>query len=441
MPHRLGDEPAPDGAGDAPEAPPWRPPWPRRDGHRLPLRTRMAMRIGGAVAWLSQALQMGQGAMIGGRLMLALDPGALRRLSQGRLTVLVTGTNGKTTTTAMLAAALSELGEVASNSSGANMPGGLVTALAQSPEAPLAVLEVDEGYFPSVAATVRPGVAVLLNLSRDQIDRVGEVSRTERAIRDALHTLDGVTAVVNCDDALMTSAARDVAHPVWVSVGSTWQETAARCPRCGQPVTTDAAGDGAGWGCACGFESPRPQWTLDGTEIITPEGGRVPLELRLPGRVNARNAAMAVAAAVTLGVPVDAAVSRVGSLAEVAGRYRTVRLGTHRVRLLLAKNPAGWAETLDLLAGSRDPVVIAVNAREADGRDTSWLWDVPFERLRGRSVVASGERATDLAVRLTYADVPHVRLPEPWWAVEMLRPGHVDLVANYTAFRELVIRC
>jgi UDP-N-acetylmuramyl tripeptide synthase len=378
--------------------------------------------------------------MIGGRLMLALDPRALVRLSQGRLVVLVTGTNGKTTTTAMLAAALGELGEVASNNSGANMPGGLAAGLAERPDAPIAVLEVDEGYFPSVAAAVRPGFVVLLNLSRDQIDRVGEVGRTERAIRGALDALDATTAVVNCDDPLMTSAAQGVPNPVWVSVGSTWQESSARCPRCGQPVANEPAA-GAGWRCACGFAAPRPQWVLDGTEVVAPDGARTPLALRLPGRVNARNAAMAVATAVTLGVPAPAAASRVGALAEVAGRYRTVRLGPHEVRLLLAKNPAGWAETLDLLTATRHPVVIAVNAREADGRDTSWLWDVPFERLRGRSVVAAGERATDLAVRLTYADVPHVRIADPWWAVDLLRPGHVDLVANYTAFRELVVRC
>jgi lipid II isoglutaminyl synthase (glutamine-hydrolysing) len=415
----------------------------------------MAARIGSAAAWLSRALQFGQGGVIGGRLVRALDPGALRRLSQGRLVVLVTGNHGTTTAAGMLAAALEELGEVARNESGAILPAGLVAALAARPDAPIAVLGVDERHFAAVATTVRPGAAVLLNLDR-----------TDPAIHAALAALDGATTVANCDDVLISAAAQGVPDPVWVSAGSIWRPRAARCPGCDEPVsargddqpattdgdhqpaTTDGdhqpattGGDEAVWCRACGMARPRPRWTLDGTEVVGPDDTRTPLVLRLPGRANARNAAMAVATAVTLGVPVTAAVSRIGALAEVAGRFRTVPLGVHEVRLLLARNPAGWADTLDLLTATRDPVVITVNARPADGRDPCWLWDVPFERLRGRSVVAAGERATDLAVRLTYADVPHVRITDPWWAVELLRPGHVDLVGDTTAFRELVSRC
>jgi UDP-N-acetylmuramyl tripeptide synthase len=440
MPHRLGDDP-PHVEEDGHAADPgrrWLRAFRRRSGRSgLPLWTRFAVGVGGLASWLSQAMHLGSGAMIGGRLMLALDPRALKRLCQGRLTVLITGTNGKTTTTAMIAAALRELGDVASNETGANMPGGLVAALAENRTAEIAVLEVDEGYFPSVATAIRPAAAVLLNLSRDQIDRVAEVGRTERAIRGALDGLNGTTAIVNCDDALMSSAAHDATRSVWVSVGSSWQENGACCPRCGRALLTDGNAADAHWRCECGLSRSRPQWILEDGGVVPPGGERVPLRLGLPGRANARNAAMAVAAAVSLGVPLDSAVSQVSSLTEVAGRYRTVDHNGHQVRLLLAKNPAGWAEMLDLLAATRNPVVIAINAREADGRDTSWLWDVPFELLRGRSVVASGERATDLAVRLTYADVPHVRLPDPWWAVDVLRPGHVDLVANYTAFRDL----
>jgi UDP-N-acetylmuramyl tripeptide synthase len=106
---------------------------------------------------------------------------------------------------------------------------------------------------------------------------------------------------------------------------------------------------------------------------------------------------------------------------------------------MLAKNPAGWAETLPVLV-ENTPVVIAVNGQEADGRDLSWLWDVPFEQLRGRHVVAAGERSADLAVRLRYADVSYQWERDPVRAIDLLAPGSVELVANYTAFRELVSR-
>jgi UDP-N-acetylmuramyl tripeptide synthase len=127
------------------------------------------------------------------------------------------------------------------------------------------------------------------------------------------------------------------------------------------------------------------------------------------------------------------------TITDIGGRYRTVRRTKHSVRLMLAKNPAGWAETLRVL-DEDTPVVVAVNAQEADGRDLSWLWDVHFERLRGRQVVVTGERSADLAVRLCYAEVAHWSVPDPVRAIDTLPAGGVELVANYTAFRDLVDR-
>ncbi len=112
----------------------------------------------------------------------------------------------------------------------------------------------------------------------------------------------------------------------------------------------------------------------------------------------------------------------------------------HTARLLLSKNPAGWSETLTVVKESDHPAVLVINANEADGRDLSWLWDVPFERLRGRTVIASGERATDLAVRLTYAEVEHKIVPDPLLAIDALPEGAVEVIANYTAFRDLNAR-
>ncbi|MGH9125888.1 MAG: DUF1727 domain-containing protein, partial [Acidimicrobiales bacterium] len=137
------------------------------------------------------------------------------------------------------------------------------------------------------------------------------------------------------------------------------------------------------------------------------------------------------------GVSRVVAADAMAATAEVAGRYRTVSVGDVRARLLLAKNPAGWLEVFDLLSPPPTPVVVAINSRIADGRDPSWLWDVPFERLAGRLVIATGERSADLAVRLRYAEVDHRRQPDPVLAIAEAGESEVDVVANYTSFQDL----
>ncbi|MET7998072.1 MurT ligase domain-containing protein [Amycolatopsis sp. NPDC005232] len=397
----------------------------------LPARTRLAVVIARWTAAVSRRLGLGSGGVIGGRVALALDPSALRRLSQGRTVVLVTGTNGKTTTALMLSHALQTLGEVATNGDGANMPEGVVAALVAKPHAPVAVLEVDESYLPAIAGEVRPECLVLLNLSRDQLDRVGEVRQLERDLRAVAATLPDTTVVANCDDPMVTSAAFASRRPLWVSAGQRWAADAVTCARCGRTVWRA----GSEWGCECGLARPDPQWTLIDDTLLSSQGTALTLDLRLPGLANAANAAVAIATADRLGVSPHVTAAQLRTITDVAGRYRRSQLSGRDVRLLLAKNPAGWRETLPLL-DPRAPVVIAVNSSEADGRDTSWLWDVPFEDLRGRPVVAAGARASDLAVRLTYAEVRHTVCRRPADAVTSLPPGPVEFVANYTAFRD-----
>jgi lipid II isoglutaminyl synthase (glutamine-hydrolysing) len=242
-----------------------------------------------------------------------------------------------------------------------------------------------------------------------------------------------VHVVANCDDPLVVWAAQAAGSVTWVSTGQRWRIDATSCPACGGRITWA----GEQWSCTCGLARPEPD--IGGGGDTVEVGGRsFPVELQLPGRCNAANAAMAVAAARVAGVaPEDALAAMVG-IANVAGRYREVNLGPASARLLLAKNPAGWNEILDFLAAPPAGVVVAVNARGPDGYDTSWLWDVDFERLEGRPVVAAGERALDVAVRLRYAGVPHEVCPDPLAAARQLPPGRVELVANYTAFQTVL---
>jgi UDP-N-acetylmuramyl tripeptide synthase len=382
--------------------------------------------------------------MIGGLVAMTLDKSILAQLGAGRRTVVITGTNGKSTTTRMTAAALATLGAVATNAEGANMDAGLVSALALAPDAGLAALEVDEMHVPHVSDAVNPEVIVLLNLSRDQLDRVGEINHIERTLRAGLARHPEAVVVANCDDVLMTSAAYDCPNVVWVAAGGGWANDSVSCPRSGEVIVRDAShwystgtGLDVGPGGPPAFKRPSPQWWYDEVNLYGPGGLTLPMRLSLPGTVNRGNAAQAVAAAVALGADPAAAVAAVSTVDEVAGRYQTVQMGEHTARILLAKNPAGWQEALSMVDKSADGVVISVNGQVPDGEDLSWLWDVNFEHFEGVPVVAAGERGTDLAVRLGYAGVPHTLVHNTVEAITSCPKGHVEVVANYTAFLQL----
>jgi CobQ-like glutamine amidotransferase family enzyme/UDP-N-acetylmuramyl tripeptide synthase len=406
----------------------------------------LAAQVVRRVSSLSRRLGAGGGSVIGGRLGLVLEPELLSSLARGRTVALVSGTNGKTTTTKLLAAALGGQSRVATSAAGANLPSGLVTALAASGPAAPAVLEVDESYLARVADAVLPATITLLNLSRDQLDRMSEVRMVAARWRAALEGRDHTAVVANADDPLVAWAAQDAPRVVWVAAGQLWHADAVGCPACeGRIVFADvedgndsedgrARGD---WWCACGLRRPEPDAWLRGDDLVTGDGRSVALRLSLPGRCNRANAAMALESAGLLGADAAEALAAMRSVEDVEGRFATVGYAGRVVRLLLAKNPAGWTELLDLLRERGDPAVIGINARIADGRDPSWLWDVPFERLQGRLVVATGERCRDLAVRLSHAGVEHLVVRDQLEALAAADGRQVEYVGNYTAFQQL----
>ena len=420
----------------------------------LPVRTRLAVAAGRLVSAVSRRAGTGQGSAVGGRVTLALDPGALGRLATGHRVGMVSGTNGKTTTTRLLAAALATSGRVTTNSAGANLLSGLAgtfsaalddgeaEAAGATSASRFAALEVDEGLVPKAIEAVHPAVVALLNLSRDQLDRIGEVRMHADKWRRALAAAPGTAVVANADDPLVAWAARGISAVTWVATGQRWRSDATACPACGSRLRWAPPGPtGAPWACtSCDFARAEPDLVLagdDGDELVLGGSRRVPVRLELPGRFNRANAAMAAATAGVLGVDPAQAIGAMAGVGAVEGRYQVVVVDGVKVRLLLAKNPAGWAETLDLIRPAPLPVVVGINARIADGRDPSWLWDVPFERLAGRLVVATGDRGRDLAVRLRYAEVEH-RFVEGYR--EAVRAaggeGEIDLAANYTSFQD-----
>jgi UDP-N-acetylmuramyl tripeptide synthase len=470
------------------------------------VRYRLAVTTTLAVNTLSRRLGRGQGTVAGGRAGLRVDRQLLQRLTAGRQVALVTGTNGKTTTTRLLAVALGADGTaVVSNETGSNMPPGHVAALAADRAAPRAVLEVDEIYLPRVLAATKASTVVLLNLSRDQLDRSNEVRMVAGNWRAALAASPRTIVVANADDPLVVWGAGAAAHVRWVAAGLGWQLDAVGCPSCEGRITfsdgdgdgdrdRDGGGDGdvagadamrpvsGSWACAtgCGFARPEPMATLTATRAATraatgaatmysgiwADGRSIEIALALPGRFNHANALMAAVAAETQGIEPAESFAAMATLGDVAGRFTTRVVGSVRVRLMLAKNPAGWSELLNLVEGDEGPLVVSINARTADGADPSWLWDVPFERLASRTVVATGDRCRDLAVRLHYAGVAHVMESDPLTALHKAGAGpvengggqadggdrgpagarvadpenevRVDVIGNYTAFAQLL---
>ncbi|MCF2532211.1 MurT ligase domain-containing protein [Yinghuangia soli] len=406
---------------------------PARGPEALPPRAKLAVTASRVTAAISRRAGKGSGSVIGGKIALRIAPDLLAQLADHLQVVLVSGTNGKTTTTRLVAEALRAAGPVVSNALGANMPAGITSALAGAGDARFGVIEVDEKYLSGVARDADPIAIVLLNLSRDQLDRAAETRMLAEKWREGLRGTEAVL-VANADDPLVVWAASSAKDVVWVAAGQMWQEDSWSCPSCGGVMHRP----GDDWYCSdCDFRRPQVTWSLVGEEMVDPDGQVWPLDLQLPGRANRANATTAAAVASVFGVDTASALARMKNVTAVAGRYDVVSYRGRNLRLLLAKNPAGWLETFSLIDPAPAPVFLSVNALDADGKDTSWLWDVDFTRLAGRPLFVLGQRRLDLAVRLDVAGLEFSVHDDLAGAVAACPPGQIEVIANYTAFQQL----
>ncbi|HSF61629.1 MAG TPA: Mur ligase family protein [Gaiellaceae bacterium] len=389
-----------------------------------------------AVGALSRASGRGGGTTLPGKLLWKLDPGSLDQLA-ARLPLgvaLVSATNGKTTTAAMAARILGAEHKLAWNRAGANLLSGIASALVTARGAELGLFEVDEGALSEAAARTRPRVLTLSNLFRDQLDRYGELELVAERWHEAVAALpDETTLVVNADDPLVASLADDRARVLRFGVDDprharpTLQHAADSkyCVRCGTPYEYAAAyvGHLGDYRCpACGHARPpldvaARQIELRGLfasrfRLETPAGA-VGLELALPGLYNVYNATAAASLSISLGASLSAVRAGLGAFSAAFGRFERIPTGGKTVVMLLIKNPAGANEVLRTLETGVPPVlVIALNDAIADGQDVSWIWDVDFEPVLERAghVVATGERAAELGLRLLYGGIVKNRL-------------------------------
>ena len=378
-----------------------------------------------AVAGLSRLVGAGAGMTVPGKLLSKLDPGAIDKLA-ARLpdgTAVVSATNGKTTTAAMTAEILRPRFRLAHNRSGANLVSGVASTLLATRGAELGLLEVAEGALPEVMRRVRPRAVLLGNLFRDQLDRYGELELIAERWRAAVDALPQSTLVVlNADDPQVGSLGTGVHYglddPAVARPSLQHAADSKYCIRCGTPYDYAAAyvGHLGDFRCpACGHARPPLQIAarsieLHGLEraafdLVTPDGTRR-VELALPGLYNVYNALGAAALARALGASLDEIVDGLGRFSAAFGRFERIPVDGKRLLLLLIKNPAGANEAVRTLVEGRPPrvVVVALNDAIADGRDVSWIWDVDFEPLLDGldRVVASGDRAAELALRFKY---------------------------------------
>jgi UDP-N-acetylmuramyl tripeptide synthase len=403
----------------------------------------LATKIALARAAGSLSRRSGRGATsLPGKLLMRLEPHAMSRLA-GRLpggSAVISATNGKTTTATMVAAILEGAGaRLVHNRAGANMAGGVATALLGAArgagiDADAGLFEVDEFWLDQVVPELRPRALLLCNLFRDQLDRYGELEAIADRWAVAVAAARATRLVLNADDPLVADLGRERSDVSYFGVqddgmalpGIGHASDSKHCRRCGAPYVYDAVymGHLGRYHCPNGdARRPTPDvWAsavvLDGTRsarfTLHLGRGEARIALPLPGLYNVYNALAAAALAHALGTGLDAIATGLEATRAAFGRAETVRVGDRELSILLVKNPAGANEvlrTLALDAGEHDLLAV-LNDRTADGHDVSWVWDADFELLadRVRRVTCSGTRAAELALRLKYAGVPEARL-------------------------------
>jgi UDP-N-acetylmuramyl tripeptide synthase len=426
---------------------------------------------------LSRSSGRGGGTTLPGRLLVRMAPDAIDRLAAhlDRGSIVVSSTNGKTTTAAMIAGILAAAGrEPIHNRAGSNMHWGVATALLEQ-SGDEGLFELDEAWLPRVAPHLRPRLLVLGNLFRDQLDRYGELERLADEWAALVAKLAGSCEfALNADDPLIADLGRDkdLRRRPGVTYFGIEDESQAlpelqhahdakHCRRCGAPYAYDRAfvGHLGHYTCPnCDADRPAPDVAATKIElqgisgshalITTPEG-ELDLELPLPGLYNVYNALAAVTAGLRSGVPLERIREGLESMRAVFGRVETIEVSGKPVSILLIKNPVGANEVLRTLSlessnGGID-LWLALNDRIADGRDVSWIWDADFELLadRVRRVICAGTRAPEMALRLKYAGWPRdsIEVMEPidasLDAAVSAAPGRLFALPTYTALLEL----
>ena len=370
------------------------------------LRLRFAILVAESASAASRLIG-NKGETLPGRILLAIEPEAISLLSQNKEVILISGTNGKTSTTRAVASLISQLGPVATSGSGSNLSWGAANAL-MSP-APYAVLEIDELHLPGIIAQTNPTLVLLLNLTRDQLHRMHEVKRVADRWHVECAEASETVFVADIDDPFINYAIANAQNVVRVSFGGRPHADGAVCPRCGSYLTWVRGN----YSCTCGLSNSESDLKFK------------------RGSAAYRNALLANVVGEIVGAePVEFSESQLE-------RTVTKQFGEITAHFRLTKNPASWTEALqgDLYSA----VILVLNARQVDGIDTSWLWDLSFKALKGHTVIVCGERALDMAYRIHVEGIDAVVTESFDEALSHVQAVDVTVLSAYTAFFELVM--
>ncbi len=406
------------------------------------------------------------GTTFPGKVALKLDKNILGKVASGYNVILVTGTNGKTTTTSMIYNILKEKGfSVITNNTGANLYSGIVTTFVDNYKfsdknhEKFAVIEVDEANVKFITKKITPNIITVTNLFRDQLDRYGEVYTTLTKILEGVHSVPTSKLILNGDESLLGKL--DIKNPVvFYGFKTNINENktidinadAKFCKFCKTPykynfVTYNHLGD---YYCTgCGYKRPEISYGVDEIIDLTSESSTVKINnteifLSQSGVYNIYNALCAYSIAKELGVDDITIKKSLESQSSSFGRQETINIEDKEVKIILVKNPAGYNQALDTLCLSKDPFSAAfiLNDNYADGRDVSWIWDVNFEHLNNvdlNEIYVSGLRSYDMAVRLKTAglDSSKFSITEEYDALtERIKESNnkkVYILATYTA--------
>lgn len=421
------------------------------------------------------------GTSLPGKVAMLIDPEILSKLSSRFHVIAVTGTNGKTTTTAMISKILDANGvRHITNKSGANMVTGIATAFVEEGNfrgegsCDWAVLEIDEATVDQLSEEIHPEILVVTNFFRDQLDRYGEVHSVIRAVLNGIGRSPRVRLVLNADDSLCAFlGARSGRECVYFGIepGAVPPQkeadvsTASFCLFCREKYEYSyrVLGHLGGFCCTgCGFRRPCPEVKCTGVAAVRPDhsvfqldmdGETSKVRVNLPGLFNVYNALAAAACGRLLGFPSQRTAEVLECMESCFGRMEAIPTeGNKRILLMLVKNPVGFNQVLRTILLTDRPLSAAflINDKDQDGTDISWLWDVDFERMCAEEdgiaqIYASGLRAEDMALRLKYAGLSQekIRIQKNFRALirdglsELPENGVFYIAATYTALLEL----